>query len=633
MKCFFSGVYIPILLTFAFLHSQEINITQTPLDQLLKIKVISVSKKKEDVETVPASVYVLTQKQIAASGATTLPELLRLVPGIQVAKVDASKWAIGIRGMGSRTTQNLLVMRDGRSLYDPLFSGTFWEIEDYNLDDIDHIEVVRGPGGAVWGANAVNGVINIITKSSQDTQGMRLDFGAGKEEKGFANFRVGTKLGSHFNARAYGKYTKTDAGYRPSNPQDSWKFQQMGFRMDKQKNNAQFRVSGDYYRGEIGENNSSGPFTANHEGGNILFNTALKRGNSEYFFNSYYDYRFLDHLTIDEERHSYDLEFRQQTKLFKTHSVHWGLEYRASRDRIPVETNPASPPEYRADVKPRERLDHLYQLFLQDDIAIVPKFHLILGSKLEYNSYTDWEIQPSIRAQYLLHRSHTIWSAFSRAVRVPSRLESDIHYGDVQAGKNFVSENLLASELGYRFSGRKWTLDLSGFYNNYQDMLSQESNNNGIPLFENKLEGSGWGGELSINWQVFQKLNSLISYSYLDLDFNLRPGSSDTSRAERLEEASPKHQAGWQVLYQPDSRWNLGAFLRYVGEIKQWLNGQPERVKAYAELNLSLSYTPIPELTVSLAGTNLLQEHHPEQKTSGSSEVERSAHVKVTLCF
>lgn len=422
----------------ADLKAEEDIFTLGILD-LMNTKVTTVSRKPQQLANAAAAIHVITQEDIRRSGATSIPEVLRLAPGVQVARIDANKWAISIRGFNGRFATKLLVLMDGRSVYSPLFSGVFWDLQDTVLADIERIEVIRGPGAALWGANAVNGVINIITKSSAETIGGHVNFGGGTEERSFATARYGMSLSEATNLRVYGKYVDRDAqaDAAGNRAHDNWHTTRGGFRLDSQDRDGDLLTfQGDYLDGKRGETaqisqlptplDPAVSHSVNLEnpvsGGNLLARWQRNLSATSSFSGQlYYDHATLNAFNTRAKTDTFDLDFQHRFACGSKQDIVWGLGFRFGHDEIDN--------SFTINFLPAERDSQLYSAFVHDEIALVPEYlSLILGSRFEHNRYSGFEIQPNGRLLWTPDPHHTVWASVSRAVRTPSRGEQDILY-------------------------------------------------------------------------------------------------------------------------------------------------------------------------------------------------------------
>ncbi len=629
-------------------------------DALMNIKIESVSKKEETLANAAAAVFVVTQEDIRRSNATAIPELFRMVPGMQVARIDSNKWAVTSRGSNSRFSNKLLVLIDGRSIYTTYFSGVNWDEHNLVLEDIERIEVIRGPGGTLWGANAVNGVINIITKHSEKTLGGMVSAGVGSEERGVGTFRYGEELAKDKTIRVYGKYFNRDdfAGKSGESEADSWDGSRGGFRMDwkKSETNA-FTFQGDIYKGESNErakdNVVSGSSTASFnravkiDGVNFLSRWKHKNSkNSEMTAQFYFDHVSRRGATTKRSLiDTYDIDFQHSFQLGEKQKIIWGGGQRfivdSFEDSVAIRLSPNS------------RLNHITSAFVQDDIQILPNLlKFTIGSKIELNNYTGIEVQPSARALWTPDPKHSFWAAVSRAVRTPTRAEDSIRINSQFSGTTLIaligndlvkSEEVLALELGYRTQAKKNVfLDVALFYNFYNNLQTREqgaafaentpSPAHNVSPFNETNEGSGktYGVELFGKWDVQENWQLSAGFTYFKLD--LDQVATSTFVFENAEGNDPEFQ--WNIrshLNLPHS-FEFDTDLYFVDALDN-IN-----VDSYARLDLRLGWQPTKSYEISISGQNLLEQEHDEfgsesvSFTSGT-RVERSVFAKATIKF
>ncbi|MDO8632231.1 MAG: TonB-dependent receptor, partial [Phycisphaerales bacterium] len=508
------------------------------LEDLGRIKVTTVSRKGESLSGAAAAITVITQEEIRRSGVNELAETLRMAPGMTVSRANAHGWAVGTRGFSYLFANKLLVLSDGRTLYTPLFAGVFWEEANMVLEDIDRIEIIRGPGATLWGANAVNGVVNIITKSAQETQGLLLSGGGGAEERAFATVRYGGRLGTNAYYRVYGKHSDHDEFTRLDGRSagDDWWMSQGGFRVDWEPSEInRLTLQGDYYHGQLDafvrrpSVSPPGMFSdevrETAEGANLLGRwTHPFSDDAELSVQLYFDRTDRDYALAREVRNTVDLDTQHRFHIGERQEIVWGLGYRYSVDDI------ADSPEFTMR-DPSVGLQ-LGSVFVQDEIALVPdRWRVTLGTKGEHNDFTGFELQPSGRLAWTPNERQTLWASVSRAVRTPSRTERDLTlYIDplsgfptlplptlipVSGNPDFGSEELLAYEIGYRVQVQpRLTLDLTAFYNEYDRLRSAKllpielrvNPENQAYLFlpltiQNELYGEARGTELAVTWQ------------------------------------------------------------------------------------------------------------------------------------
>ncbi|MBC8097380.1 MAG: TonB-dependent receptor [Akkermansiaceae bacterium] len=619
------------------------NITELSLEELVNLQITSVSKKEQRLGDAPAAIFVLSNDDLRRSGVTTIADALRLVPGMQVATINSSAWAVSARGFNSEFANKLLVMVDGRTVYSPLFSGVFWDTQQSLLDDVDRIEVIRGPGATVWGANAVNGVISIVSKSARETQGSLVSGGGGDVHLAQGGARYGDKISDDTYYRVYGTYQLND-DFRLANGQsanDSWDLTKGGFRLDHYPDDeSQLTWQGDGYFGNLADR------TGDVDG----FNT-IGRWTQRFSDRSSYEVQgFLDHAYRNDGLGKYsvdtaDLSFQNTFGLGERNDVIWGLGYRFTGTHAQQANSPAL-----AIVDDQISLN-LFSAFVQDEFKIIPdELTLTMGTKFEHNDFTGVEVQPSVRLVYKPTEKQTVWGAVSRAVRTPSELEGKefitFALGGPQLGPGGLSyvptlvgnpdvksEVLWAYELGYRIQPTpRVSVDLATFYNDYSRLMDWQPNAYipGAPVglltfeSENVLRGHSYGGEAVVAVAVTDTWRLSASYSLLMM--NIKGPFSGV--AESPEINAPTHQIVLRSSYDLTRHTSLDAQLRYVDNV--------QTVQSYVTADVRLSWRPRANLELSLVGQNLLDNQHPEQaSTIGAPTIEtpRSFYGKVTWRF
>ncbi len=597
---------------------QRDSVTQTPdslralktlsVEELMNVEVTSVSRRAERLSQTASAIQVITQEDIRRSGASSLPEALRLATNVQVAQVDSRQWAISARGFNSTTANKLLVLIDGRTVYTPLFSGVFWDVQEVPLSDVDRIEVISGPGATLWGANAVNGVINVITKDANDTQGLLLSGGAGTELRGFGTARYGGAVGSRVRYRIYGRGFARDATAL-SNAQDAaddWRFGQGGVRTDWDASPGnRIVLQSDLYDGRIGQP-SAGDIAVS--GGNVMakWSRALSE-RSNLGVQLYYDRTHRDIPgTFGEDLDTYDVDLQHEARLGGRHAVVWGLGYRLINDHVANSAALAFLPAHVAR--------QWFTGFVQDEIALIPeRLHVALGTKIEHNDYTGVEIQPSGRVNWTLSPSATLWAAVSRAVRTPSRIDRELFAPGqppyaIAGGPNFHSEEELAYELGYRHQHGALVLSVATFYSRYHGLRSLEQVNPpaAFPLvIGNGQDGESYGAELSADYWLTTAWRLRVGYTELRVHIWPNPGSTDTSRGA-AESHTPDRQFFLHSSLELPAHVRLDAGFRAIAGITN------QQVPAYAELNAKLTWRPTADLGLSVVGQNLIHRRHAE---------------------
>ena len=623
------------------------------LEELLRVEVSTVLRVPEPTTAVPAAVFVITQDDIRRSGAQSLPEILRLAPGVQVARIDSARYAIGMRGFPDRLARSMLVLVDGRAVYSPLFAGTYWEVQDTLLEDIDRIEIIRGPGGTLWGANAVNGIINIITKRSQDTQGALVTAALGPDTRGPFGVRYGGAAGSSFHYRVYARGFDRGAQFHPDDADyDEWHRVQGGFRGDWTLSRSRtLTVQGDVYTMGLGQRFSvplyTPPFTqvssreAPLSGGNVLARWVAPVFRGEYQLQTYYDRTRRDERPVAETRDTFDVDFQHRRRFGRRHMLVWGAGYRVTSGSIETLAPTAFVPEGRTD--------NLYTAFVQDDVALArDRLRVIVGTKLEHNAYSGFEVQPGARLMWTLDASNALFAAATRAVRTPSRVETDYTttslaspavpaFVRLQPNPRFEAEKLTAYEVGHRFRPiRSLHLTTAAFFNQHDDTLSTEllssfvETEPGSPrlilpvTFANGLHGNTHGIELAGDLRPVSWWRWTANYSYLRVQMTRDPGSADVSQERRYEGLSPRHQVDLHSSLDLPRGVSVDWFLRYNSE----LPAGP--VPAYATSNVRVAWHPLPQLEVALVGQHLHRPRHLEWAGGDAGVlVRRTAHVTV----
>ena len=643
-------------------ETTNVDLTSLSIEQLMDIKV-SILGPSETVSKTPAAVSVVTQEDIRRSGAMNIPQALRQVPGLDVAQIDASQWAVSARGFNDDFANKLLVLQDGRSIYTPLFSGVTWDAQGTLMEDIDHIEVVRGPGATLWGANAVNGVINIITKSAADTQGGLFTAGGGNQERGFVGARYGGTLGTNAFYRVYGTYENHDDTVLPdgSSGLNSWQVARAGFRTDwKPTPDNLVTFQGDGYAGWVnqvfGTFDPANPPTLSQSvrdlmeirGANVLGRwTHTFSDTSNMKVQAYYDRTDRDAAVIHEGRDTFDLNFQHEFIVGDRNEIIWGADYRLSSDR--QQNNPT------ISFNPTAETLNFVSLFVQDELTLIKdRLSLTLGSKFEHNEYSGFEVQPGARLLWTPVERQTFWASVSRAVRTPSRAEESIILRQSRevapnffvpittTGNNdFKSEELVAYEVGYRTQPcNHLSLDVALFYNDYDRLRSvaQQSPSDPTAFYlANNLYGDTYGAEASATWRLLHWWRLQPSYTWLQMNLHARTDSSgytDVAGVQQAEGSSPQNQFSLRSAMDLPHGITFDTTLRYVDRLPAY------RLGSYFELEARLGWQITKNLEVAVVGQNLLHDRHAEfgpssvQTQNGNvSAIPRSVYGKVTWRF
>ena len=627
-------------------------LTQLSLAELGNVEVTTTSKEPEQIWKTSAAIYVLTQEDIRRSGATSIPEVLRLVPGVEIAQINSNSWSVAIRGFGSAFSKSVLVLIDGRSVYTPLFAGVYWDVQNVLLEDVERIEVIRGPGGTIWGSNAVNGVINIITKNTKDTRGSYASTSSGNGAQNESGVRYGAAHGNRLDYRAYAMgFGRTPEFHSDGDNYDAWQLGQAGFRTDSRLTDRDtLTVQGDLYKGNVGQQVAIGSYlppaqlivdgTEDVSGGNLLGRWRRELTNkSDLQIQAYYDRTYRLGPQLGETRNTFDIDLLHHFVLKQRNEIIWGFGARWSPSDI-IQTVPT------VNFTPHRQDDNIYSAFVQDQIAIVQnRLWLTLGSKFEHNIFTGWENEPSGRVLWTPTSHQTVWAAVTRAVRTPSRIDEDLQFtGFVSSpppiyvcvcdNTKFVSETLLGYEAGYRkLVNSRVYLDIAAFHNKYNDLESFGNPTISItttppPLailvslpFANGVMGSTSGGEFSSEWKATHRLEVKAAYSYTTMDLEDRQTKTKTSYVSTYEGSSPHNEVTAQVLLNLPKGFEFDPTYRYVGKLSAL------GVNAYQTADARLGWHFAKGFDLSITGQNLLEPRHAE---SGPVFVQRSAYAQIT---
>jgi len=649
----------------AWPQGKTTDLTGQSLEDLMNIQVVSVSKTEQKLSGTASAVFVITQEDIRRSGATNIPDLLRMVPGMDVAQINSNTWAIGTRGFNGRFANELLVLVDGRSVYTPTFGGVFWDTLDFPLEDIDRIEVIRGPGGSIWGANAVNGVVNIITKKASETHGGLIVAGGGNVNQGFETTQYGGEVGKSIDYRVYTKYFNNGHFPDPTGQDggDGWHMLQGGFRTDSAlspKDTLMFQGNIYSSREDTPTNTlpsitSAAPVSIelaiNVAGGflqGVWTHTYSPRSDTSLQV-SYDRYERDDQL--GEARGTLDLDFKHHIAQGARQNFVWGLTYRDSNSR--------SDGNLFISLTPADLNTQLFGAFIQDEIAIVPdRLYLTAGTKLEHNYYTGFNLMPSARAVWTPSPSQALWAAISDAVRSPSALDAGfrVNFGSFteQDGTLAVpalignphidDESLIAYELGYRRTFRdRLSIDFAAYYNDYGH---QETTEPAAPFFENTpppphlvlpltyenlMHGETHGFELAANWKVTSRWTLSPGYAFEQIHMHLSPASQDTTSVAGAEGSSPVHSAQLRsrVTLSKGLSWDTSVY--FVDRLAD------PSVPSYTRVDTQLAWQLGEGVGLSLVGQNLARDRHEEfvdlTGSVRSTLVKRSAYVKLSWQF
>jgi len=642
------------------------NIASASLEELMDIEVTSVSKKEQTLSRTGAAVFVISQEDVRRSGASNIPDLLRMAPGVQVAQIDSNQWAITIRGFNNLYSNKVLVLIDGRSVYANSYSGVFWDQLDIAPENIERIEVIRGPGGTVWGANAVNGVINIITKSAADTKGRLATFSSGTRETDAAFLQYGADTGARGAYRVFGKYfnsnKSTFAGGSPA--ADGWRGGTGGFRADLGLSSRDTLSLQGEFRDTTGGGTTraivSGPPVAalsanvpvDNQSGDFLarWEHTLKGGSSTSL--QIYDTALSRHQSgVLMAENSTDFEFEHHFASGARQDIVWGLDYRVSRESEHPRT------DYAFAVAPAVRVDNLAAVFAQDEISLSKSVFLTLGSKFEHNSYTGFEYEPSAQLVWQKSDRTTFWASGARAIRQPDGFDFGVNfrYGvvpvpgvgpalvTISGSKAVVAEELRDFEIGYRSQvSKRISLDMTAFLAIYNHLQTSEPGTpyvgviGGVPqlvvpeTFGSNAHARNLGGELSATWKVASPWKLTGAYSLLSMSEHQNPGSRDTV-ATAIPGDAPRHQA------QVRSQLNLGKRFDWDGSLKYVSQLRGQAIPGYFRLDTRFAWRLNNAWELSVTGQNLSSGRHFEFiDISGlflSTAATRQAFAKLTWRF
>lgn len=652
-----------------------IDFTAYNLEELMNYEVTSAAKQPERFFETDAALFVITQEDIRRSGATAVPELFRMVPGMQVGRIDSDKWAISCRGFNGQFANKLLVLIDGRTVYTPLYSGVFWDMQDLILDDIARIEIIRGPGATLWGSNAVNGVVNIITKKTQDTQGGLVSTAWGTVSDGYTGVRYGGRLNEKFSYRVYAKYSKL------SNVEDSLitgdpKYYTGGFRIDGTISALDTLTvlggSTDSYSkydgmtADAASNNSAPPQHLTVSGQDLRSHLESRyllarwahafSSASDTALQMYYDrsqYKYTDHTGstfLEKQRFdTFDIDFQHRFAVIERNTILWGLNYRYTHSNFNNSFN--------TSFDPKKNSHNQFSFFIQDKIDLVKnRLSLTVGSKYEHSYFTGSEYQPSARLCFTPGLQHTVWASVSRAVRTPGYNERDIRLqmplaspgsssplvAELAGSRSFKSENLLASELGYRFQPmHNLIFDIALFYNAYDSLRTLEDKGlvkergyvGYVMKTDNMMDGTTCGFEVSATWQMLDWWQLQPAYTHLKMSLDPDSGSSDTQH-ELDEGISPKNRVSVRSLMDIDPAVEFDTTFYYTDALSGY------RIARIFDMDARIGWKPRKNLDLSLIGQNIFHRRHNEFTNEiargnflPSGQIRRSVYARITWEF
>ncbi len=640
------------------------DLTKESIEELMNIHVTSVSKTEQKLSRAASAVFVITAEAIRHSGATNIPDLLRMVPGVDVAQINATVWAISVRGFNGRFSNKLLVLLDGRPIYSPTFGGVFWEVVDLPLNNVERIEVIRGPGGSVWGANAVNGVINIISRKASETRGALLVAGDGNVEQGFGTAQYGGAAGKKTDYRVYAKYLSQGEFPSPTGAggADGWRMLHGGFRSDSALSSRDtLIVQGDLYSAREGNPLPAFVFAPGPTIENMNLLTNVSGGFLQGVWNrswsgqsnsslqlSYDGYQRNDQLR--EGQKTFAIDFQHNFRGWRRHNIAWGWTYRYSSSQ--------SDGSLGVSLVPAERDTQLFGAFLQDEIAVLPdRLVLTIGAKLEHNDYSGFGAMPSARAAWIPTPRQTLWVAISETERTPDELDDALRADagvipgpgglpivpTVFGNPHLKNERLTAYEAGYRtIAWKQLSIDFAAYYNDYRHLVTAEPStpfpvNTPSPylvlplVYENLMHGETHGTEIAVHWRPTSRWALSPGYAFEEIHMHLAPGSEDTTSVGEAEGSSPTNSAQLRshLTLVHGLAWDLSGY--FVGRLANPVE------PSYTRLDSGLFWEPGERIGLSVVGQNLLRDRHQEffdvTESANTTLIQRSVYGKVEWRF
>lgn len=665
-RSFTSRSLFTLLIVLPLQHVQAASLTELTsfsMEELLGQEVTSVSRKQQNLYTAPAAVYVITAEDIRRHGASNLPEALAMAPGLMVREIDGNNWSIGSRGHSGIYSNKLLVLIDGRSIYTPTFSGVYWDQHNIPMHEIDRIEVVRGSGATLWGANAVNGIINIITKHASDSQGGYLEASAGNQNKGSVSIRYGGEISETTQFRVNANTSERDSNTRydgSGSSEDSASNRSISFHIDGSPSKMNtWGVTGGFHDNEHKQSLSvfntppTVPPFAFYQADvsdEVEIKNYYLKGNWNHFHNNgaessfqfYIDDYDREEIYLTQDVRTYDLDYQLTLPAMGNHSLILGAGYRTIDAKYKN--------SYAVSILPDVTDLDLFSTFIQDEYTFIPdKFLMTVGSKFEHHDYTGWEVQPNLRFAYTPVPGHFSWVAISKAVRTPSIAErgSNIQGGItvpittwVQGNANNESEDVTSYEVGYRYySSNHYTVDAAVFYTEYKDYLSFEPINPITFQMGNKLSGKTYGFELSTVWQPTASWQLSANYSYTNVDMGAEPDSLDPLSVNVLNGSFANNMFKLHSAWDITPKWSLDTWIYYIDDVPVPSNyalfeniSTSDAIKA----NARLAWRAQKDLEVALTAKNIFDDSNLEsvgEAFSTPTEIERSIELTVSFSF
>jgi iron complex outermembrane recepter protein len=628
-------------------NDSQQSLKKMSLEQLGEIEVTTFSKAPSPLHDTPAALYVITREQIVRSGVTTIPDALRLAPGVEVGRLSSTTWAVSIRGLQNNFSKSVLVLIDGRNVYTPLFAGVYWDVQDLPLEDIDRIEVIRGPAGTIWGPNSANGVINIITRTAADSKGVQASALAGNMDHTIDDLQIGAGSGDT-NFRVFGRgFERAHEYHTDGINDDTWHEERLGFRldrnMDRNKNTAGMMLEGDLYKGTSPHIVGTAVSNDQTSGGDVNFRYQNVQANGTgMVVQAYFDRTLRTHAFVGETRDTIDLDFVDRFKLGGPNMFSVGAGLRWS----PFDVISTVAGE---GVVPPTGVDHIYTGFLQDEIRLGQTASLTLGAKLQQNNYSGFDALPSGRLLWSPNDKQSLWAGITRSVTTPSDIEENFLLQatsptlivQLLGNHHFKSEEVLGYELGYRGTvNAHLYVDVSGFWNQYSqlqsfgpEVISKSGTATEITIqYTNQISGSASGFEVAPQVAIgsFWRLN--LAYSFLNSDFQAAGATSNVSSTGSVityDKSSPKHQVELQSMIDLPCEFQFDQTYRFISALPE------QKVPAYQTADLRLSRPLGNNFEIEGVGQNLFQPQHYEWGTGDLSQplvgIERAGYVRLSF--
>jgi len=614
------------------------------LEELGSVEVVTFSKAPTDLQSTPTALYVISGDDILRSGVTSIADALRLAPGVEVARLSSTTWAVSIRGLSNNFSKSVLVLIDGRNVYTPLFAGVYWDVQDMPLEDIDRIEVIRGPGGTIWGPNAANGVIDIITKRAAETQGVMASTLAGTQDHTIDELQLGA-TSRKVSYRVVGRGFERGHEYHTDGLNiDTWHEERLGFRADAAKGRNTWFAEGDLYKGNSPHIVGTSPVYDQTSGGDINLRwERMKDNGSGFTLQAYFDRTLRTGGALGETRNTIDIDFIHHLHLSPRNQFAYGAGLRWSPFQIiaeyPFET-----------LIPASMVDHVHTGFLQDQIQLADKVWLTAGAKLQHNNYSGFDAQPSARLLWSPGQHQSVWLGITRAVTTPSDLEEDFHLEGpvtstefivVTGNPHFKSEDVIGSEAGYRrLVNKRVYVDIASFWNQYSrlqsfsaPMISTSGGDTFITIqYTNQIGGSTSGFEIAPQLDLAPWWRVNTSYSFLSSDFHAVGATSDISSsgsAATYDKSSPRHSVVAQSKIDLAAGFHFDQTYRYASALAA------QKVPAYQTMDLRLGRALGRNLEFAAVGQNLFQNEHYEWGTGDPTQprvgIYRAVYVQLTF--